>query len=331
MLTNSIHYKYIESVNNLSIKNVGITGSNPSVACLIVDFRINPKGVVLSYGLTSQTGRPHAEINALNKISKSQINDQTTLYVSLEPCFKEDNCCAKKISNKGIKRVVIASKDPNPDIYGRGIDYLRSKDIKVIIAGPSLDKFKLINKYFYFFQKKNRPFITLKIAISKNNFSKNLKEKNISSIDTQHYMHKLRLKHDAIVIGYNTYADDKPMLTCRLSGIKKSTRAFILTKKIRRKLRFIQISFNEAKGLNDFFKILQEYRIQSVLIEGGLQTFKYFLKKKVFNEVFICQSSQIIKNSKKRYKLDKKLIKNSCKKLHSQIYNKDIIEIYKNV
>jgi len=331
LLTNSIHYKYTESVNNLSIKNVGITGSNPSVACLIVDYMINPKGVVLSYGLTSQTGRPHAEINALDKISKSQINDRTTLYVSLEPCFKEDMCCAKKIFTKGIKRIVIASKDPNPDIYGRGIDYLRSKDIKVIIAGPSLDKFKLINKYFYFFQKKNKPFITLKIAISKNNLSKNLKEKNISSIDTQHYMHKLRLKHDAIVIGHNTYVHDKPMLTCRLSGIKKNIRAFILTKKIRGKLKFIQIPFNETKGLTDFYKILHEYRIQSVLIEGGLQTFKYFLKNRVFNEVFICQSSQIIKNSKKRYKLDKKLIKNSCKKLHSQIYNKDMIKIYRNV
>ena len=111
MLTNSIHRKYLESVNNLSIKNVGITGSNPSVACLIVDYMLSPKGVVLSYGLTSQTGRPHAEINALDKISKSQINDLTTLYVSLEPCFKKDNCCAKKIFTKGIKRVVIASKD----------------------------------------------------------------------------------------------------------------------------------------------------------------------------------------------------------------------------
>ena len=157
MLTNSIHRKYIESVNNLSIKNVGLTGSNPSVACLIVDYRVNSQGVVLSYGLTSQTGRPHAEINALDKISKSQINDQTTLYVSLEPCFKEDNCCVKKIFAKGIKRVVIASKDPNPDIYGRGIDYLRSKNIKVIITGPSLDKlffdiaiFKVINGLFFF-------------------------------------------------------------------------------------------------------------------------------------------------------------------------------------
>ena len=331
MQTNSIHYKYIQSVNNLSIRNIGLTGSNPSVACLIVDYKMNPKGTVLSYGLTSQSGRPHAEINALDKISKFKINDQTTLYVSLEPCFKEDSCCAKKIFTKGIKRVVIASRDPNPDIYGKGISFLKSKNIKVTVAGPKHDKFKNINKFFYFFQKKNRPFITLKIAISKNNFSKNLKENNITKEFTQHYMHKLRLKHDAIVIGYNTYVHDKPMLTCRLSGINKNLPAFILTKKIKDNLRFKQINFNRSDGLINFFKTMQEYRIQSVLIEGGLRTFNYFLKNKVFNEVFICQSPQRIENSKKRYKLDKKLIKNSCKKLHSQNYNDDKIEIYKNV
>ena len=144
-------------------------------------------------------------------------------------------------------------------------------------------------------------------------------------------MHKLRLKHDAIVIGYNTYVHDKPMLTCRLSGINKNIKAFILTKKIKDGLRFKQINFNKSDGLINFFKTMQEYRIQSVLIEGGLRTFNYFLKNKVFNEVFICQSPQRIENSKKRYKLDKKLIKNSCKKLHSQNYNDDKIEIYKNV
>ena len=154
MLTNSIHYKYIQSVNNLSIRNIGLTGSNPSVACLIVDYKMNPQGIILSYGLTSQLGRPHAEINALDKISKYQINDQTTLYVSLEPCFKEDSCCAKKIYSKGIKRVVIASRDPNPEIYGKGISFLKSKNIKVTIADPKYDKFKSINKYFYFFKKK---------------------------------------------------------------------------------------------------------------------------------------------------------------------------------
>ena len=92
---------YLDSVNNLSIKNLGLTGVNPSVACLIVDYKNNSRGVVLSYGVTSKFGRPHAEINALDKISNSQINNQTTLYVSLEPCFKENSCCAKKIISKG--------------------------------------------------------------------------------------------------------------------------------------------------------------------------------------------------------------------------------------
>ena len=91
---------YLNSVNNLSIKNLGLTGINPSVACLIVDFKNNSRGIVLSYGLTSHSGRPHAEINALNKISNSRINNQTTLYVSLEPCFKKIVAVQKKLSVK---------------------------------------------------------------------------------------------------------------------------------------------------------------------------------------------------------------------------------------
>ena len=133
---------YLNSVNNLSIKNLGLTGINPSVACLIVDFKNNSQGIVLSYGLTSQSGRPHAEINALNKISNSRFNDQTTLYVSLEPCFKKNSCCAKKIVRKGIKRVVIASLDPNPQIHGKGVKFLKSQGIHVMMAGPRQNIFK---------------------------------------------------------------------------------------------------------------------------------------------------------------------------------------------
>ena len=104
-LLSKLDINFLDSVNNLSIKNLGLTGVNPSVACLIVDYKNNSRGVVLSYGVTSKSGRPHAEINALDKISNSQINNQTTLYVSLEPCFKENSCCAKN-HKQGIKRVV---------------------------------------------------------------------------------------------------------------------------------------------------------------------------------------------------------------------------------
>ena len=321
---------YLDSVNNLSIKNLGLTGVNPSVACLIVDYKNNSRGVVISYGITSKDGRPHAEINALDKISNSKINNQTTLYVSLEPCFKENSCCAKKIVSKGIKRVVVSSLDPNPQIYGKGLNFLKSKGVKVLLAGPSQNKFKKINKYFYNFKKNHSPFITLKLAISKNYYSKNLISKNVTQKETQFYMHKLRLKHDAIIVGFNTYKEDKPKLNCRLNGIGKKIRPFVLTNDFATKTKFPQIRLNEG-NFDNFYSIMNKYNIRSVLVEGGLQTFSNFLKYGVFNEIVICQSSEIIKKSKKRYKLDKKLIKSSCKKIDSQEYFTDKIEIYKNV
>ena len=329
-MLSKLDLNYLDSVNNLSIKNLGFTGVNPSVACLIVDYKNNSRGVVLSYGVTSKSGRPHAEINALDKISNSKINNQTTLYVSLEPCFKENSCCAKKIVSKGIKRVVISSLDPNPQIYGKGLNFLKSKGVKVLLAGPSQNKFKKINKYFYNFQKNHSPFITLKLAISKNYYSKNLISKNVTQKETQFYMHKLRLKHDAIIVGFNTYKEDKPKLNCRLNGIGKKIRPFVLTNDFATKTKFPQIRLNEG-NFDNFYSIMNKHNIRSVLVEGGLQTFSNFLKYGVFNEIVICQSSEIIKKSKKRYKLDKKLVKSSCKKIDSQEYFTDKIEIYKNV
>jgi len=329
-LLSKLDLTYLDSVNNLSIKNLGLTGVNPSVACLIVDYKNNSRGVVISYGITSKDGRPHAEINALDKISNSKINNQTTLYVSLEPCFKENSCCAKKIVSKGIKRVVVSSLDPNPQIYGKGLNFLKSKGVKVLLAGPSQNKFKKINKYFYNFQKNHSPFITLKLAISKNYYSKNLISKNVTQKETQFYMHKLRLKHDAIIVGFNTYKEDKPKLNCRLNGIGKKIRPFVLTNDFATKTKFPQIRLNEG-NFDNFYSIMNKYNIRSVLVEGGLQTFSNFLKYGVFNEIVICQSSEIIKKSKKRYKLDKKLVKSSCKKIDSQEYFTDKIEIYKNV
>jgi len=329
-LLSKLDLTYLDSVNNLSIKNLGLTGVNPSVACLIVDYKNNSRGVVISYGITSKDGRPHAEINALDKISNSKINNQTTLYVSLEPCFKENSCCAKKIVSKGIKRVVVSSLDPNPQIYGKGLNFLKSKGVKVLLAGPSQNKFKKINKYFYNFQKNHSPFITLKLAISKNYYSKNLISKNVTQKETQFYMHKLRLKHDAIIVGFNTYKEDKPKLNCRLNGIGKKIRPFVLTNDFATKTKFPQIRINEG-NFDNFYSIMNKLNIRSVLVEGGLQTFSNFLKYGVFNEIVICQSSEIIKKSKKRYKLDKKLVKSSCKKIDSQEYFTDKIEIYKNV
>ena len=330
MIANNIHSKYLQSVNNLSLRNLGLTGKNPSVACIIVDYSKSSKGQVLSYGLTSIGGSPHAEVNSLNKISKNKITKKTIMYVSLEPCMKESDCCAKKILKSGIGKVFISSLDPNPLIYGKGLDFLKKNNIKVELAPQYLNKFKDINKIFYNFNKNIRPYITLKLAISKNSFSKNLNETNITSSETQYYMHKYRLTHDAIAVGYNTYIEDKPKLSPRLNGIDKKNFKFVISK-INRKLKnFSLIKLNYKDGPNIFLQQLKNYPINSILIEGGLSTFNYFYNNKLFDEIIICQSGEVIKSSKKRYKLNLGLLKKSLKLYSARSYGEDIIEIYKH-
>ena len=330
MIANNIHSKYLQSVNNLSRRNLGLTGKNPSVACMIVDYSKSPKGQVLSYGLTSIGGSPHAEVNSLNKISKNKITKKTIMYVSLEPCMKESDCCAKKILKSGIGKVFISSLDPNPLIYGKGLDFLKKNNVKVELAPQYLNKFKDINKIFYHFNKNIRPYITLKLAISKNSFSKNLNETNITSSETQYYMHKYRLTHDAIAVGYNTYMEDKPKLSPRLNGIDKKNFKFVISK-INRKLKnFSLIKLNYKDEPYIFLNQLKNYPIKSILIEGGLSTFNYFYNNKLFDEIIICQSGKVIKSSKKRYKLNLGLLKKNLKLYSARSYGEDTIKIYKH-
>ncbi len=324
------HLNYLQSVNNLSIRNIGLTGKNPSVACLIVDYSKSSKGIILSYGLTSKNGRPHAEINALKKISLNKINNKTVMYVSLEPCFKKNSCCAKAIVKAGIKKVFISSLDPNPNIKGKGIDFLKKQKIKVFHSLKSTDRFKIINKFFYTRKILNRPFITLKIAISKNGFSKSPTHKNITSDQTQYFMHQLRLSHDAIAVGMNTVLDDKPKLTCRLQGVSKNISKLIFSNKEIKFKNYKLITVDYKKTVTENFSLFKKLKTQSILIEGGLNTFKYFLNCNLFDEVIVCQSNMNIKNASKKYFLSMKLITNNLILKSSLKYGEDMIYKFTN-
>ena len=329
-MISSHHLNYLQSANNLSIKNLGITGKNPSVACLIVDYSKSSKGIVLSYGLTSKNGRPHAEINALNKLSQNRINNKTVMYISLEPCFKNNSCCAKAIVKAGIKKVFISSLDPNPNIKGKGIEFLKQQNVKVFHNLKSLDKFQKINKYFYTYQTLNRPFITLKIAISKNGFSKSPNIKDITSLQTQYFMHQLRLSHDAIAVGMNTFLDDKPKLTCRLQGVSKNIKRIIISNKKNKVKNYVPLRLDYKKQLIEGFSIFRNLKIQSLLVEGGISTFKYFLNCNLFDEIIVCQSNMIIKNSNKKYFLSMRSLKNNLKLKSSYQYGNDTIYKFLN-
>ena len=120
---------YMKYAIRLASRNIGLTGENPSVACLLVC-----DGKIISHGITEKGGSPHAEFIALSKLTN--IPPKTIAYVTLEPCsfVGKNPSCASLLIDRGISKVVIATKDPNPLVNGVGIEILEKKGLNVIVG-----------------------------------------------------------------------------------------------------------------------------------------------------------------------------------------------------
>jgi len=214
-----IDEKFINLALNLSRKNVGITKENPSVGCVIVK-----NNIIISTGITAKNGRPHAEIEAINKISDKEILAGATLYVSLEPCshFGKTSPCVDEIIKHKFSRVVICSIDPDKRVCGNGVKILQQSGIKVEV-GIGEKEAQNINRAFFQARTKNKPFVTLKIATSLDGkiATKNFQSKWITSENSRKFGNFLRSKNQAILVGANTVRIDNPSLDCRISGLEE--------------------------------------------------------------------------------------------------------------
>ena len=332
-MLSGVDLNYVQSVQNLSLKHLGLTKDNPSVACLIVDFNKDANGKVISFGLTSLNGRPHAEVNALKKIPKKIDTKKLTAYISLEPCFKNKlNSCSTLLYKSGIKRIVIDSLDPNPEINNKGNLFLKQKKIKILIAS-SVSRFKEINKYFYKYKTLSQPFITLKLAISKNGYTKDFTSSDITSKQTQQFLHYLRMRHEAIAVGYNTFIDDQPQLTCRFDGINKDLKKIILTKNTSKKSipnkDFQFLNYNENNFKTSMYEELSKLKVKSLLVEGGLSTFMHFFKVGFYDEIVLTISQNNIVSSEAKYKINNHIFENLLE-YSEKNYGNDRIIVYKN-
>ena len=167
MTTN--HNHYLDLAFQLAEKNLGQTGLNPSVGCVVVK-----NNTVISSGVTSKNGRPHSEFNALNNLKNCS---GSSLYTTLEPCSHHGKTppCVNIIIKKKIKNVLYAFEDPDERTYQKAKKILKIKGIN-----SKLIKSKNYNNFYksYFYNKKqNLPFIAAKIAMSKDNFTINKKKK----------------------------------------------------------------------------------------------------------------------------------------------------------
>ena len=150
----------------LAKNGLGTTYPNPLVGCVIVHEQ-----KILGEGWHYQAGRPHAEVNAIKSVTQKKLLQEATLYVSLEPCshFGKTPPCAHLIIEKGIKKVVIGSLDPNPLVAGKGIQKLKEAGCEVIV-GVLQKECDTLNKRFFTFHRKKRPYVFLKWAESQDVF-----------------------------------------------------------------------------------------------------------------------------------------------------------------
>ncbi|QMV46454.1 bifunctional diaminohydroxyphosphoribosylaminopyrimidine deaminase/5-amino-6-(5-phosphoribosylamino)uracil reductase RibD [Wolbachia pipientis] len=200
----------------LAEKNLGNVAPNPAVGCVIVK-----DGTIISEGYTGIGGRPHAEIVALQN-AKGSTQD-ATMYITLEPCchFGVTEPCTAGIIRAGIKRVVIATIDPDSRVLGGGIKALKEAGIEVE-QGIMQKEAEELNVGFLTTKELHRPFIACKIATTLDGKIATFTgdSKWITSEDTRNWVHELRAKYDAIMIGSNTLINDNPLLTCRLPGLE---------------------------------------------------------------------------------------------------------------
>ncbi|MBF0117941.1 MAG: bifunctional diaminohydroxyphosphoribosylaminopyrimidine deaminase/5-amino-6-(5-phosphoribosylamino)uracil reductase RibD [Desulfobacterales bacterium] len=201
---------------SLAEKGRGYTSPNPLVGAVVVK---NNK--IIGKGYHEIYGKAHAEVNAINNAG-IDAND-ATLYVTLEPCNHAGHTppCTEKIIESGIRRVVVAMCDPNPNVLGCGMPYLREKGIE-ITSGVCEDEAKKLNEIFIKYITKKRPFVILKCASTLDGqiATKTYDSKWITNEHSRAFVHKLRHSMSSIMVGVGTILKDNPMLTTRLGDIK---------------------------------------------------------------------------------------------------------------
>jgi len=292
-----IHQKYIKRCIELAKNGLGTTYPNPLVGSVIV---YNDE--IIGEGWHRKSGEPHAEVIAVNSVKDKSLLSNSTIYVSLEPCShfgKTPPCYDCIIANK-IPNVIIGTMDPFSKVVGNGIQKLKEAG-KNVIVGILEDECKELNKRFFTYHNKKRPYIILKWAETEDGFIAPIsKEKNkpvwISNEFSRQLVHKWRSEEEAILVGTQTAIDDNPSLSTRNWSGKNPLR--IVLNQNNRISKENHIFDNQAKTIsitknsinfnnNIAFEIahfLYENNIQSIIIEGGRQTFQTFIDANLWDE-----------------------------------------------
>ena len=308
----------IKETLKLAKKGFGRVSPNPMVGAVIVK-----NGKIISRGYHRFFGSDHAEVDAISR-AENKVKG-STLYINLEPCCFHGKTppCTELIVGSGIKKVVIGDVDPNPNVRGKGIDFLRKNGIEVV-SGVLRDECRKLNEVFYKYMETSLPFIAVKIAqtIDGKISEKKGKQTSITSPVSRRVVHKLRSKYDAVLIGKNTAVVDDPSLTVRLCNGRSPRRILLdedlkinpglkllnkplaentivfttkdcdnsVKKKLEEKNVQVIIAKKNKSGLvnlRDVLKKTAKLGISSVMVEGGADVFSAFISQGLVDKLYI--------------------------------------------
>lgn len=303
---------FMQRAMELAVLGAGSVSPNPIVGCVIVH-----EDRIIGEGWHKQYGGPHAEVNAVNSVSDKALLKESTVFVTLEPCshFGKTPPCADMLIENAVRKVVVANVDTNPVVHGGGLHKLRSAGIDVV-TGIHEKKGRELNKRFFGFVEKRRPYIILKWAETADGFiaRKNFDSKWISDEFSRQIVHKMRAREDAVLVGMRTAQMDNPQLSVRDWSGRNPIRIVIdRFLKLSEKLNlfdgtqntliynvlkheefrnFSLIRIDENDFLMNLIHDLYKRNIQSVIVEGGSQTLQAFISAGLWDEACIFISPQ---------------------------------------
>ncbi|MBO6183810.1 MAG: bifunctional diaminohydroxyphosphoribosylaminopyrimidine deaminase/5-amino-6-(5-phosphoribosylamino)uracil reductase RibD [Chryseobacterium sp.] len=334
---------YIRRCIELAQKAIGNTYPNPLVGSVIVH---NDK--IIGEGYHHKAGENHAEINAINSVENKSLIPESTIYVSLEPCahFGKTPPCALKIVELGFKKVVIGAMDSHDKVNGKGKKIIQDAGIEV--SSGVLEKECIeLNKRFFAYHEKRRPFVVLKWAESGDRFmDKDFKPTQISNSLTKQFVHQLRNNEHSILIGTMTALRDNPSLTTREIVGRNPIRILIdIDLKVPTDFNIYNneaetLVFNSIKEgeegnikfiktsrenfIENMLKKLHELQIQSIIVEGGSLVLQQFIDADLWDETMIIKNKNLVlENGTKAPRFSETPI-------DIQDFRDNVIEFYKN-
>ncbi|WET48791.1 bifunctional diaminohydroxyphosphoribosylaminopyrimidine deaminase/5-amino-6-(5-phosphoribosylamino)uracil reductase RibD [Chryseobacterium indologenes] len=310
---------YIERCIELAQKALGNTYPNPLVGSVIVH-----NGKIIGEGYHHKAGENHAEINAINSVKNRNLIPESTIYVSLEPCahYGKTPPCALKIKELGFKKVVIGAMDSHDKVNGNGKKIIQDAGIEATSGILEKECIEL-NKRFFTYHEKKRPYIILKWAESGDGFlDKDYKPTAISNTLVNQFVHQLRADEHAILVGTQTALNDNPSLTVRnVEGnnpvrilldfdlkvpndskiFNNESRTLVINsikEETQDHIQFIKIKRDDF--LANLMEILYKEQIQSVIIEGGRFTLQQFIDAGLWDEAIVIKNGALrLKNGTK--------------------------------